>query len=341
MEIYMDKDVICGEIKIDNSILRQIIKEELYKLTSDTDNNVLNSNAVDNEDKSIIKCVKYSSNIENKKIDLDDDSIQCLINNLVNKHSQFFDRGDENMSIKEFIVKIVDKLVVLTNDYRRDIENKEKNFNVTIDTLDCNIERLNRDIERLKKELSDEKSKSTALVTEKNELIKLRDGLYSDKSELTSQVEKLEIELNNTCREVKEIFISIKKIDLKYKAELDPYIRLNKLEPFIVSSAINIDALDKIWRVAKLAAKNNEQETSEIIRKYFEYMVKLFNEAKNEKVVTIDDVNEGEFYNIHDFECIDPNKSYGGIVSKVYLPGFINNYNHKRIEKSLVDIKEN
>ena len=334
MEIYMDNDVLCGEIKIDKSILRQIIKEELYKLTSDIDNNILNSNVVDNEDKSTIKCIKYSSNIENKKIYLDDDSIQCLINNLVNKHSQFFDRGDENMSIKEFIVKIVDKLVELSNDYRIDIENKEKNFNVTIDTLDCNIERL-------KKELSDEKSRSTALVNEKNELKKICDGLYSNKSELTSQVEKLEIELNNTCKEVKQIFKSVKKIDSKYKAELDPYIRLNKLEPFIVSSAINIDALDKIWRVAKLAAKNNELETSEIIRKYFEYMVKLFNEAKNEKVVTIDEVNEGDFYNIHDFECIDPDKSYGGVINKVYLPGFINNYNNKRIEKSLVDIKEN
>ena len=334
MEIYMDNDVICGEIKIDKSILRQIIKDELYKLTSDINNNILNSNVVDNEDKLTIKCINYSSNIENKKFDSDDDSIQCLINNLVNKHNQFFDKGDENMSIKEFIVKIVDKLVELTNDYRIDIENKEKDFNVTIDTLDC-------DIERLKKELSDEKSKSTALVNEKNELKKIRDGLYSEKSELTSQVEKLETELNNTCKEVKQIFKSVKKIDSKYRAELDPYIRLHKLEPFIVSSAINIDALDKIWRVAKLAAKNNEPETSEIIRKYFEYMVKLFNEAKNEKVVTIDDVNEGEFYNIHDFECIDPNKSYGGIVSKVYLPGFINNYNNKRIEKSLVDIKEN
>lgn len=329
----MDNDVICCEVKFDKSILRQIINEELYKFKPDIANNILNSNVVDNEDKSIIKCIKYSS-IENKKIDLDDDSIQCLINKVVNENSEFFDKGDENMSIKEFIVKIVDKLVELTNDYRKDIENKEKNFNVTIDTLDCNIERL-------KKELSDEKSKSTAFFNEKNELKKICDGLYSDKSELTSQVEKLEIELNNTCKEVKQIFKSVKKIDSKYKAELDPYIRLNKLEPFIVSSAINIDALDKIWRVAKLAAKNNELETSEIIRKYFEYMVKLFNEAKNENVVTIDDVNEGEFYNIHDFECIDPNKSYGGIVSKVYLPGFINNYNHKRIEKSLVDIKEN
>ena len=52
MEIYMDNDVICGEIKIDKSILRQIIKDELYKLTSDIDNNILNSNVVDNEDKS-------------------------------------------------------------------------------------------------------------------------------------------------------------------------------------------------------------------------------------------------------------------------------------------------
>lgn len=332
MEIYMDNDVICCEVKFDKSILRQIINEELYKFKPDIANNILNSNVVDNEDKSIIKCIKYSS-IENKKFDSDDDSIQCLINKVVNENSQFFDKGDENMNIKDFIVKIVDKLVELTNVYRDEIKNKE-DFNDTIGTL-------NRDIERLNKELSVEKSKYSELVDKKDKLKTICDGLNSDKSKLSDQVKKLEIELNNTCKEVKQIFNSIQKIDSKYIDELKPYIRLNKLEPFIVSSAINIDALDKIWRVAKLAAKNNEPETSEIIRKYFEYMVKLFNEAKNEKVVTIDDINEGDFYNIHDFECIDPDKSYGGVINKVYLPGFINNYNHKRIEKSLVDIKEN
>lgn len=333
----MDNDVICCEVKFDKSILRQIIKEELYKFKPDIANNILNSNVVDNEDKSIIKCIKYSSNIENKKIDSDDDSIQCLINDLVSKNSQIFDRGDENMSIKEFIVKIVDKLVKLTNDYRIEIENRKQENEDLIYKLD------NRDsnIEYLKKELNDKKTKLSVLVDEKNKLEKKCDGLNYDKSKLTDQVEKLEIELNNTCKEVKQIFNTIQQIDSIYIDELRPYIRLNKLEPFIVSSAINIDALDKIWRVAKLAAKNNEPETSEIIRKYFEYMVQLFNEAKNEKVVTVDDVNEGDFYNIHDFECIDSNKSYGGIVSKVYLPGFINNYNNKRIEKSLVDIKEN
>ena len=333
----MDNDVICCEVKFDKSILRQIIKEELYKFKPDIANNILNSNVVDNEDKSIIKCIKYSSNIENKKINSDDDSIQCLINDLVSKNSQIFDRGDENMSIKEFIVKIVDKLVKLTNDYRIEIENRKQENEDLIYKID------NRDsnIEYLKKELNDKKTKLSVLVDEKNKLEKKCDGLNYDKSKLTDQVEKLEIELNNTCKEVKQIFNTIQQIDSIYIDELRPYIRLNKLEPFIVSSAINIDALDKIWRVAKLAAKNNEPETSEIIRKYFEYMVQLFNEAKNEKVVTVDDVNEGDFYNIHDFECIDSNKSYGGIVSKVYLPGFINNYNNKRIEKSLVDIKEN
>lgn len=333
----MDNDVICSEIKIDKSILRQIIKEELDNLIPDIANKIPNSNVVDNNDKSITRSIKYSLKMENKEIDTDNDSIRCLINNLVNKNSQFFDKGDENMSIKEFILKIVDKLVELTNIYRVEIENRKKenkDLNDKIDIRDCNIERL-------KKELNDEKSNLSTLVDEKNKLEKKCDGLNYDKSKLTDQVEKLEIELNNTCREVKQIFKSIQKIDSKYIDELKPYIRLNKLEPFIVSSAINIDALDKIWRVAKLAAKNNEPETREIIRKYFEYMVELFNEAKNEKVVIIDDVNEGDFYNIHDFECIDSNKSYGGIVSKVYLPGFINNYNNKRIEKSLVDIKEN
>lgn len=89
MEIYMDNDVIFSEIKIDKSILRQIINEELYKIIPDIANNSLNSNVVDNDDKSIIKCIKYSSNIENKKFDSDDDSIQCIINDLVNKYSQF------------------------------------------------------------------------------------------------------------------------------------------------------------------------------------------------------------------------------------------------------------
>lgn len=337
MEIYMDNDVICGEIKIDKSILRQIIKDELYKLTSDIDNNILNSNVVDNEDKSTIKCINYSSNIENKNFDSDDDSIQCLINNLVNKHSQFFDKGDENMSIKEFIVKIVDMLVKLTDNYRFEIKNRKQENEDLINKID----NCDSHIEYLQKELNDEKTNLSVLVDKNNKLEKKCAGLNYDKSKLTDQVEKLEIELNNTCKEVKQIFNSIQKIDSKYIDELKPYIRLNKLEPFIVSSAINIDALDKIWRVAKLAAKNNEPKTSEIIRKYFEYMVKLFNEAKNEKVVTIDEVNEGDFYNIHDFECIDPDKSYGGVINKVYLPGFINNYNNKRIEKSLVDIKEN
>lgn len=337
MEIYMGNDVICSEVKFNKSIFRQIIKEELYKLIPEIVNNILNSNVVNNEENVITRTIQYSSKIENKGIDSDNDSIQCLINNLVNENSQCFDKGDENMSVKEFIVKIVDKLVELTKDYRKEIENRKIENKDLIDKIDYRDSK----IENLEKELNDKKSKLSALVDERNKLEEKCDGLNDDKSKLTDQVKALEIELNNTCKEVKQIFNSIHKIDLRYIDELKPYIRLNKLEPFIVSSAINIDALDKIWRVAKLAAKNNEPETSEIIRKYFEYMVKLFNEAKNEKVVTIDDVNEGEFYNIHDFECIDPNKSYGGIVSKVYLPGFINNYNHKRIEKSLVDIKEN
>jgi len=253
------------------------------------------------------------------------------------------DSEDENLwdkvrirNLKINIVKVlIDK--EKTDNYRFEIKNRKQENEDLINKID----NCDSHIEYLQKELNDEKTNLSVLVDKNNKLEKKCAGLNYDKSKLTDQVEKLEIELNNTCKEVKQIFNSIQKIDSKYIDELKPYIRLNKLEPFIVSSAINIDALDKIWRVAKLAAKNNEPETSEIIRKYFEYMVMLFNEAKNEKVVTIDEVNEGDFYNIHDFECIDPDKSYGGVINKVYLPGFINNYNNKRIEKSLVDIKEN
>ena len=333
MEIYMDNDVICGELKINKSLIREIIKLTLEEIHSNK-NSIHADNVVRNEEEFNIYKNNDIRERENKQLDFYHKEIISDVVNRIKKLNLNIDIGDENMCFKDLIIRIVDKLVELTDFLREDIEKNNQNH-------DDEINSCNSKIERLKKELNDEKSKLSALVDKNNKLEKKYEGLNYDKSKLTDQVEKLEIELNNTCKEVKQIFNTIQKIDSKYIDELSPYIRLNKLEPFIVSSAINIDALDKIWRVAKLAAKNNEPETSEIIRKYFEYMVKLFNEAKNEKVVTIDDVNEGEFYNIHDFECIDPNKSYGGIVSKVYLPGFINNYNNKRIEKSLVDIKEN
>ena len=333
MEIYMDNDVICGELKINKSLIREIIKLTLEEIHSNK-NSIHADNVVRNEEEFNIYKNNDIRERENKQLDSSHKEIISDVVNRIKKLNLNIDIGDENMCFKDLIIAIVDTLVELTNSLREDIEKNNKNHDDEINSCDSKIERL-------KKELNGEKSKLSALVDEIDKLEKKCDGLNYDKSKLTDQVEKLEIELNNTCKEVKQIFNSIQKIDSKYIDELKPYIRLNKLEPFIVSSAINIDALDKIWRVAKLAARNNEPETSEIIRKYFEYMVKLFNEAKNEKVVTIDDVNEGDFYNIHDFECIDSNKSYGGIVSKVYLPGFINNYNHKRIEKSLVDIKEN
>lgn len=53
------------------------------------------------------------------------------------------------MSIKEFIVKIVDKLVELTNDYRSEIENrKQENEDLIykIDNRDSDIEHLKRNL---------------------------------------------------------------------------------------------------------------------------------------------------------------------------------------------------
>lgn len=326
MEIYMDNDVICGELKINKSLIREIIKLTLEEIHSNK-YSIHADNVVRNGEQFNICKNNYIRDTENKQLDSYHKEISSYVVNRIKKLDLNIDIGDENMCFKELIIAIVDKLVELTNSLREDIGKKNKNHNDEINRRDF-------EIESIKKSLNDKENKL-------NEALEEKEKLKRSVSILSEEKENLKNELNSTCKEVKQIFNTIQKIDSKYIDELDPYIRLNKLEPFIVSSAINIDALDKIWRVAKLAAKNNEPETSEIIRKYFEYMVKLFNEAKNEKVVTIDDVNEGDCYNIHDFECIDSNKSYGGIVSKVYLPGFINNYNNKRIEKSLVDIKEN
>lgn len=326
MEIYMGNDVVYGELKINESFIREIIKLTLEEIHSNK-YSIYADNIVKNGEQLNICKNNDISDTKNKQLDSYHKEITRYVVNRIEKLDLNIDIGDENMCFRELIIAIVDKLVQLTNSLRENIEENNKNHDAEINSRDSKIESITK-----------------ALIGKENELneaLEEKKSLERSVSILSDENKALKNELNSTCKEVKQIFNTIQKIDSKYIDELSPYIRLNKLEPFIVSSAINIDALDKIWRVAKLAAKNNEPKTSEIIRKYFEYMVKLFNEAKNEKVVTIDEVNEGDFYNIHDFECIDPDKSYGGVINKVYLPGFINNYNNKRIEKSLVDIKEN
>lgn len=325
MEIYMDNDVICGELKINKSLIREIIKLTLEEIHSNK-NTIHADNVVRNEEEFNIYKNNDIRDTENKQLDSDHKEISNYVVNRIKELDLNIDMGDENMCFRKLIIAIVDNLVELTNSLRENIEENNKNHDAEINSRDSEIKRIKNVLNNKENRLNE--------VLEEKKILEGKVSILFDKNEA------LKKELNSTCKEVKQIFNSIQKIDSRYIDELKPYIRLNKLEPFIVSSAINIDALDKIWKVAKLAAKNNEPETSEIIREYFEYMVKLFNEAKSDEVVTIDNVKEGDYYNVHDYECIDPDKSYGGVINKVYLPGFINNYNHKRIEKSLVDIKE-
>lgn len=321
----MDNDVICGELKLNEIFIRKLIRITLEEINSSNYSKTLVN--VDEESFDIFKS-KDPLDTENKELDFHSEIIH-YIEDRIKCSNLDIDIGDKNMCFKEFIIKIVDSLVKLTNSFREEIKGSENE----IKDLKNKIEGSNSNLNNIKIELD----KKSIKLEEAEKTIK---KLKKDNSILSEHNKVLEVELNSTCKDAKKIFNSLQQIDSQYRTELEPYIRLQKLEPFIVSSAINIDALDKIWKVAKLAIKNNDIETSEKIRVYFEYMVNLFNEAKNDKVVNIDDVKEGDYYNVHDFECIDTNKSYGGVIDKVYLPGFINNYNHKRIEKSLVDIKE-
>lgn len=321
----MDNDVICSELKINKSLIREIIKLTLEEIHSNTCS-IYADNVVRNGEQSNIHKNNDIRDTENKQLDSDHKEISNYVVNRIKELDLNIDMGDENMCFRKLIIAIVDNLVKLTNSLRENIEENNKNHDAEINSRDSEIKRIKNVLNNKENRLNE--------VLEEKKILEDKVSILFDKNEA------LKKELNSTCKEVKRIFNSIQKIDSRYIDELKPYIRLNKLEPFIVSSAINIDALDKIWKVAKLAAKNNEPEISEIIREYFEYMVKLFNEAKSDEVVTIDNVKEGDYYNVHDYECIDPDKSYGGVINKIYLPGFINNYNHKRIEKSLVDIKE-
>ena len=61
----------------------------------------------------------------------------------------------------------------------------------------------------------------------------------------------------------------------------------------------------------------------------------LNNKFKGEEIFSIDTVNIGDTYSVHDHESKDETISFGH-VSKIYILGFTNKLQDKKIEKSYV-----
>lgn len=197
---------------------------------------------------------------------------------------------------------------------------------------DSKLSKQSKDINKLEKEKKDLENDIIRCETDSNAL----KNKYENKVDnLNKTIDSLSDTLNCLFKNIREIYVKVIDLDPKYLVELIKPINLQDFETFLISSVSSGDALRRIWSVAKIAIKSNDISAYEILWKYFEEMIKLHNKFKGEEIFSIDTVNIGDKYSVHDHESKDETISYG-YVSKIYILGFTNKLQGKKIEKSYV-----
>lgn len=351
----MEKKLITGKISIDSDLFRNNIKE----LIIETLNELLFKQDIDNmkfTDKN--NAIKVNENKESNYIDLlaeknievNDIKNKGLFNEISNSNQEITELKTERNNLKQQYKLIEDeyfeykklKDIEINNlkNEKKELLNKISDINQKLIDFKNQQDRLNEQYKEKEEEFSKYK------ILQEKEVFKVKEANKSliekyniDKNELISKISDLNDELDNIFKKSRELYSNIKELDSIYIKELGKPINLDDFETFIISSVTNGKSLSNIWSVAKMAINNGDEVSFNILWQYFKEMISLHNKAKGEDVFTIDNVQIGDTYSVHDHESKNENISYGH-VSKIYILGFTNSFIGKRVEKSYVLIEE-
>ena len=238
---------------------------------------------------------------------------------------------EKNKEIENLNKRITDErtkyedLLEEKNQSHADFEQYKKDTEFKLSKQSKDINKLEKEKKELENNIIRCESDSNALKKQYENEVKV----------LNESIASLSDELNSLFKNIREIYDKVMGLDTKYLNELVKPINLDDFETFLISSVSSGDALRRIWSVAKIAIKSNDITAYEILWKYFEEMVKLHNKFKGEEIFSIDTVNIGDTYSVHDHESKDETISFGH-VSKIYILGFTNKLQGKKIEKSYV-----
>lgn len=241
---------------------------------------------------------------------------------------------EKNIEIENLNKRITDErtkyedLLEEKNQSHADFEQYKKDTEFKLSKQSKDINKLEKEKKELENNIIRCESDSNALKKQYENEVKV----------LNESIASLSDKLNSLFKNIREIYDKVMGLDTKYLNELVKPINLDDFETFLISSVSSGDALRRIWSVAKIAIKSNDITAYEILWKYFEEMVKLHNKFKGEEIFSIDTVNIGDTYSVHDHESKDETISFGH-VSKIYILGFTNKLQGKKIEKSYVLVK--
>ena len=351
----MDKKLITGKISIDSDLFRNNIKE----LIIETLNELLFKQDVDNmKFTNKYNAIKVNENKESNYIDLlaeknievNDIKNKGLFNEISNSNQEVTELKTERDDLKQQYKLIEDKYfeyeklkdIEINNlkNEKKELLNEISDINQKLIDFKNQQDRLNEQYKEKEEEFSKYK------ILQEKEVYKVKEANKSliekyniDKNELISKISDLNDELDNIFKKSRELYCNIKELDSIYIKELGKPINLDDFETFIISSVTNGKSLSNIWSVAKMAINNGDEVSFNILWQYFKEMISLHNKAKGEDVFTIDNVQIGDTYSVHDHESKNENISYGH-VSKIYILGFTNSFIGKRVEKSYVLVEE-
>lgn len=351
----MEKKLITGKISIDSDLFRNNIKE----LIIETLNELLFKQDVDNmKFTNKYNAIKVNENKESNYIDLlaeknievNDIKNKGLFNEISNSNQEITELKTERDNLKQQYKLIEDKYfeykklkdIEINNlkNEKKELLNEISDINQKLIDFKNQQDRLNEQYKEKEEEFSKYK------ILQEKEVYKVKEANKSliekyniDKNELISKISDLNDELDNIFKKSRELYSNIKELDSIYIKELGKPINLDDFETFIISSVTNGKSLSNIWSVAKMAINNGDEVSFNILWQYFKEMISLHNKAKGEDVFTIDNVQIGDTYSVHDHESKNENISYGH-VSKIYILGFTNSFIGKRVEKSYVLIEE-
>ncbi|MDU3433630.1 hypothetical protein [Veillonella sp.] len=302
----MNRKNIIWETTVNTDFFRNHKNLQICILGDLVEDQINNPDFIDNNNKIELHEVLENKHIIEEKIIEIENLNKCI----TDERSKYEDLLEEkNQSHADF------------EQYKKDTEFKLSKQSKDINKLEKEKKELENDIIRCE-------SNSKALKKQYENEVKV----------LNESIASLSDELNSLFKNIREIYGKVMDLDTKYLDELVKPINLDDFETFLISSVSSGDALRRIWSVAKIAIKSNDITAYEILWKYFEEMVKLHNKFKGEEIFSIDTVNIGDTYSVHDHESKDETISFGH-VSKIYILGFTNKLQGKKIEKSYVLVK--
>ena len=299
----MNRKNIIWETTVNTDFFRNHKNLQICILGDLVEDQINNPDFIDNNNEiELHEVLKNKHIVEEKNID-----IENLNKRITDERTKYEDLLDEK------------------NQLHADFEQYKNDTEFKLSKQSKDINKLEKEKRELENNIIRCESNSNALKKQYENEVKV----------LNESIASLSDELNSLFKNIREIYDKVMGLDTKYLNELVKPINLDDFETFLISSVSSGDALRRIWSVAKIAIRSNDITAYEILWNYFEEMVKLHNKFKGEEIFSIDTVNIGDTYSVHDHESKDETISFG-YVSKIYILGFTNKLQGKKIEKSYV-----